>query len=300
MESLLELFCHVDDFCNSFLPTWQANLLNCGQRQRRRARRLSDSEVITILIAFHQSHYRDFKNFYLEQVQGNWRAEFPSLLSYNRFIEMLPQVLVPLFAYLRHCFGDCTGVSFIDSTALAVCHNRRIAAHKTFAAEAARGKTSVGWFFGFKLHLVVNDRGELLAITLTPGNVDDRVPVPTLLAQVKKLFGKLFGDKGYLSQALFEQVRQAFGVELVTRLKKRMKNQLMSLSDKLLLRKRAIIETIVDQLKNVSQIEHTRHRSPVGLLVNLVCGLIAYSHQPKKPSLWHDQQELLRALPALA
>jgi len=300
MDSLLERFCHVDDFCQNFLPAWQARLISEGTRTRRRARSLSESEVMTILVAFHQSHYRDFKTFYLAHVCQNWKGEFPRLVSYHRFVEWLPWVLVPLFAYRQHGFGDCTGVSFIDSTALCACHNRRIAGHKTFAQQARRGKSSVGWFFGFKLHLVVNDRGELLAITLTPGNVDDRVPVPPLLRQVKKLFGKLFGDKGYLSQALFEQVRQAFGVEWVTRLKKKMKNHLMSLSDKLLLRKRAIIETIVDQLKNVSQIEHTRHRSPVGLLVNLVCGLIAYCHQPKKPSLWHDQHELTRALPARA
>jgi Transposase DDE domain len=299
MPSVLELFCHVDDFCQSFLPAWQAHLLGCGARKRRRARSLSESEIMTILIAFHQSHYRDFKSFYTEHVCQYGQGEFPGLVSYNRFVECVPAVLIPLFAYLRHCFGTCTGVSFIDSTALSVCHNRRIAQHQTFAQEAARGKTSVDWFFGFKLHFLVNECGELLSIAFTPGNVDDRTPVTAMLRQVRNLFGKLFGDKGYLSQALFDQLRQLFGIELVTKLKKKMKNRLMSLTDKLLLRKRAIVESIVDQLKNLSQIEHTRHRSATGLLANLACGLIAYCHQPKKPSLWHDQDEVTRALPIL-
>jgi len=141
--------------------------------------------------------------------------------------------------------------------------------------------TSMGWFDGFKLHLVVTDQGELVAFCLTPGNVDDRKPVPQLAA---RLWGKLVGDRGYISQALFEELF-AEGVQLITPIRKNMKNRLMPLWDKLLLRKRSIIETINDQLKNISQIAHTRHRSVTNFLVNLLAGLLAYSHQPKKPSL---------------
>ncbi len=184
----------------------------------------------------------------------------------------------------------CTGISFIDSTALAVCKNPRIHSHKVFAGLAERGKTSTGWFFGFKLHLIFNDRGELLNLILTPGNVDDRKPVPKL---VRKLFGKVFGDKGYLSKALRDELFRTFSVQLVTGVRSNMKNVLMPLMDKILLRKRAIVETIIDQLKNISQIEHSRHRSPVNFLVNLLCGLIAYCRRPKKPSLG------LGTLPAL-
>ena len=280
--SLLELFCHVDDFCQTFLPLWQREQLASGVRQRQRARGLSLSEVMTLLILFHQSYYRTFKAFYTEHVLVHLRAEFPGLVSYSRFVELIPETLIPLCVYLRHCCGMCTGISFLDSTPLAVCHNRRIAQHKVFAGLAARGKTSVGWFFGFKLHLVFNDRGELLNIALTPGNVDDRKPVPKL---VRRLFGKLFADKGYISQPLFEELLTTFGLQLITKLKRTMHNRLMPLADKLLLRKRAIAETIIDQLKNISQIEHTRHRSPLNFLVNVLCGLIAYCHQPKKPSL---------------
>lgn len=280
--SLLNLFCHVDDFCRVFLARWEPALLAHAVQCRRRTRSLSLSEIMTILIHFHQSHYRDFKAFYTRYVQVHLRSEFPGLVSYPRFIEFIPSAVVPLCVYLRHCQGTCTGISFIDSTDLTVCHNRRIAHHKVFAQVAERGHTSTGWFFGFKVHVVFNDQGELLACTLTPGNVDDRKPVPQL---AQRLFGKLFGDKGYLSQKLREELRRTFKVELITKLRRNMKNQLMPLADRLLLRKRAIVETIIDQLKNISQIEHTRHRSLTSFLANLLCGLIAYCHQPKKPSL---------------
>ena len=280
--SILDLFCSVDDFWQQFAPQWQRGLLATGQRQRLRMATLHPSEIMTIVILFHQSPYRTFKAYYTEHVQGHLRAEFPHLVSYPRFVELMPTVLVPLTAYLHTQLGACTGLSFIDSTKLVVCHNARIHQHRVFAGRAARGKTSTGWFYGFELHLVVNDRGELVAFCLTPGNVDDRKPVPRL---ARRLFGKLFGDKGYLSQPLAEQLFVAQGLRLITKLRKNRRNQLLEWSDKVFLRQRAIIETIVDQLKNISQIEHSRHRSPINFLVNLVAGLVAYCHQPKKPSL---------------
>lgn len=294
MDSLLELFVHVDDFCQIFLPKLEQLLLNNGDIKRRRERSLSISEVMTILIHFHQSHYRNFKAYYCEHVVPHLRNEFPNLVSYTRFVDFIPSALLPLCAYFKQaCLGDCTGVSFIDSTSLDVCLNQRIASHKVFAGLAERGKTSTGWFFGFKLHLVINDRGELLNALLTPGNVDDRKPVPKL---VRKLFGKVFGDKGYISQPLYELLQQTFGVQLVTKLRSNSKNRLpMPFIDRILLRRRAIVESVIDQLKNISQIEHSRHRSVTNFLANLICGLIAYAHQPKKPSLG---REALVCLPA--
>ena len=288
--SVLELFCNVDDFMICFSPQMKAIQLAEG-KQRERAGQLCPSEVMTILIHFHQSHYRNFKAYYREHVQVHLTREFPHLVSYHRFVALIPSVLVPMLAYLCSRYGACTGISFIDSTSLEVCSPRRISQHRVFATDARRGKTSMGWFYGFKLHLAVNDRGELLACCLTPGNVDDRTPVPDM---VKHLRGKLFGDRGYISasltQLLFEQ-----GLHLMTRLRKNMKNHLMHLSDKLLLRKRAIIESIIDQLKNISQIEHSRHRSPVNFVVHLLAGLLAYSHQDKKPGLHLDERALLAA-----
>jgi len=283
MDSLLELFCDVDDFCQAFEPAWKQKLVTSGECRRQRERSLSLSEIMTIVIHFHQSQYRNFKAYYQEYVMKRLRSEFPNLVSYTRFVEFMPSALIPLSVFLRTvCFGDCSGISFIDSTSLDVCDNRRIAQHRVFDGFAARGKTSMGWFFGFKLHLVVNDRGEILNITLTPGNVDDRKPVPEL---VRNLFGKLVGDRGYISQPLFEELLNNFNIQFIVGIKSNMKNKLMPIFDKILLRKRAIIETIIDQLKNISQIEHSRHRSPINFLVNLVCGLIAYCRQPKKPSL---------------
>ncbi len=289
--SILDLFCSIDDFRQAFAPRWQQELLTSGGRHRRRAGVMHPSEIMTIVVAFPQSPSRTFKAFYTEQVQPHWRSEFPTLVSYERFVALLPTILVPLTAYLHTQLGSCTGLSFIDSTKLTVCHRARTRRNRVFAGRARLGKSSTGWFLGFKLHLVVNDRGELVAFCLTPGQVDDRAPVPRLTT---RLFGKLFGDKGYISQPLAEHLFTQQGLQLITHLRKNMHNRLLAWSDKILLRTRAIIETIHDHLKNGSQIEHTRHRSPTNFLVNLVAGLIAYCHQPKKPSLHLGP----RALPA--
>ena len=280
--SLLKLFCDVDDFCNASNDFWQTRSLGSGSGKKRGPKpALALSEVMTIIIHFHQSHYRHFKAYYTDHVGVYLRAEFPRLPSYNRFVELMPGALLPLCLYLQSRLAGPTGIAFIDSTPLPVCHNRRIQRHKLFAGLAARGKSSMGWFYGFKLHLVVNERGELVALYVTPGNVDDRKPVPHL---TKALWGKLFGDKGYISQALFDELF-AHGLQLITSIRKNMKPRLLPLMDKLLLRKRAIIETINDQLKNISQIAHTRHRSIDNFMVNLMAGLIAYTWQPRKPSL---------------
>ncbi|WRL44041.1 IS982 family transposase [Cyanobacterium aponinum UTEX 3222] len=247
-------------------------------------------KFLEMSISFHQNHYRNFKHFYLNHVQQFWHSAFPKPPSYNRFIEWIPSTIIPLCVYLKHCFGHCTGISFIDSSKIQVCHNRRISRNKVFQELAARGKTSVDWFFGFKLHLVVNELGEIINMKLTPGNVDgsevlrDAVRKP-VVELVQQLWGKIFGDKGYVSQKLASKLLEDFGIEFFAKRKRNMKNKLMRLHDKLLSRKRSIIENVNDQLKNVSQIEHSRHRSPVNFCANILCGLIAYCHKPKKPSL---------------
>ena len=217
------------------------------------------------------------------------RSEFPALVSYTRFVKLIPSALPAMCLYLRVRFGQRTGVAFIDSTPLSVCRNNRIGRHRVFAEVATRGKSSMGWFYSFKLHLIVNDQGELLAVQLTPGNTDDRKPVPQM---TKKLWGKLVGDRGHLSQVLFEQ-RFAQGLQLmaadrplpITPIRRTMQNRLVVLEKKLLTRKRFVIETIVDQLRNISQLEHTGHRSTSNRIVNLIAGLIACTWQAKQPSL---------------
>jgi hypothetical protein len=289
--SLVELFCLVDDFCREFEPQWEQFMLKHNLRQRRRRARLSLSEVMTLVIHFHQSGYRNFKAFLLVACPASLESGVSQPGKYSRFVRLMHQAFVPLMLFVWSQRGQCTAISFADSATLQVCHNRRIQRHKVFAGLAARGKSSMGWFYGFKLHLVVNEHGEILAFQLTPGNVDDRQPVPVLF---QDLFGKVFADKGYISKDLFEQLMPE--VQLITGLRKNMKNILMPLTDKLLLRRRAIIETIHDQLKNISQIEHSRHRSITNFLVNLLAGLLAYCFQPKKPSL-HLNTHALAALP---
>lgn len=281
MKNLVELFCDVDDFCQVFEPQWQTQLIEDGKRQRRRHSRMTLSEIMTIIIGFHMSHQRDFKNYYTGFLSQFYRNDFPELLSYTRFLEVMPSALVPLCAYFTHIKGKPTGIDFIDSTALKVCHNIRIPRHKVFDGVAQRGKGTMGWFYGFKLHLIVNHLGDIVSLKLTPGNVDDRKPVPEL---AKDLTDKLYGDKGYLSKVLYNELFES-GVELITTVRKNMKARVLAAFDKAMLAKRFIIETINDQLKNISQIEHSRHRSIHGFMLNLMGGLIAYCHKPEKPSL---------------
>jgi hypothetical protein len=277
------LFCNVDDFCQSFESEWKKQLLPSDEKTRNRTTRLSLAEIMTIIVSFHGSGFRHFKAFYDFLLRFK-RDEFPGLVSYNRFVQLMPRSLVPLCLYLNTRRGTVTGVQFIDSTAIAVCKTKRISRNKVFAEVGKIGKSSMGWFFGFKLHIIVNEVGELLAFKVTAGNVDDRAPVMDLTEHIT---GKLFGDKGYISQNLFEKLLKK-GLQLITHLRKKMKNKLMPLIDKLLLRKRSLIETINDQLKNISQIEHSRHRSIFNFMVNMLAGLIAYTHMEKKPKLNFD------------
>jgi hypothetical protein len=283
-QQITELFCTVDDFCkeyeaytrNHYLPEDTSTVFpKCA---------MSLSELMTIVIWFHLSDHRTFKWYYKNYVGSTLAAYFPHQLSYNRVVEVMSNLIGPLTLYLmKYGLGKCTGISFVDSTTLEVCHPRRIHSHKVFTGSAKRGKSSTGWFYGFKLHLVINDRGEILSCALTPGNITDN-NAKIMEHLTRNVFGRLFGDKGYLSKTLFTQLFQK-GITLVTKVKKNMKNKLLPLSDKLLLRKRAVIESVNDFLKNICQIEHSRHRSPKNFLVNLLSGLIAYSRLPKKPSL---------------
>lgn len=275
------LFCQIDDFCQAFAPIFDSYLLSNKIVKRKRKTRLCLSEIATIIVYFHCSGYRNFKDYYIKHVLKYCQSEFPNLVSYNRFVELMPSALMPLIFYLNTHKGEVTVISFIDSTRLPICSNNRANRNKVFEGLANWGKSSIGWFFGFKLHLIINDRGELLSFKITPGNVDDRVPVKDL---VKELFGKLYGDKGYISSALFEELFEE-GIKFITPLRKRMKNRLLPLIDKIMLRKRSLIETVNDQLKNISQISHSRHRSVLNFMVNIIAGLIAYTHQEKKPSL---------------
>lgn len=281
MDSLVELFCLIDDFCKEFEPLWKRHLLTQGQKKRWRGCSLSLSELMTLVVLFHQLRHRQFKLFYLDYVCRHLRAEFPHLPSYSRMIELMPRCAAPLAALFDVLKGCCTGLSIVDSTPLAVCDNLRIRRHRVFRGVAARGKSSTGWFYGFKLHFTINHRGELLSIKLTPGNVDDRKPVPSLCAA---LFGKLYGDKGYIGQWLRDKLRTD-GIDLITKVRKNMKPVTHDPFDQAILKRRSLIETVIDELKNLCQIEHTRHRSVANFMVNLMGGIVAYCLAPTKPRL---------------
>lgn len=280
---LIALFYLVDEFCKVFEPECVAHQIADEAKQRNRQGSLSLSEILTICIHFHQVRYRDFKTYYTKHVLRYSRRDFPGLVSYGRFVELMSGVQLPLLGLLTSLLGRGGIANFVDSTTLKVCHNRRIRRHRVFKGLAARDKTSMGWFYGFKLHLIVNESGEIVSFLITPGNTSDN-NIPLLEKLSEKLQGKLYGDRGYISKDLFASLLKR-GVQLITGIKKRMKNYLMPLWGKLMLRGRSIIETINDQLKNIAQVDHTRHRSPKNFLTNVLSALIAYQLQPKKPKL---------------
>lgn len=289
-DKITEIFCSIDDFCNEFEPALAQRSLSNGRKQRNRTFKMSNSEVLTITVLFHLSGQRTFKHFYLHYVQTHLQKEFPNTVSYNRFVELMQSNILPLTIYLKtRCMGECTGISFVDSTPLRACKNKRIRNNKVFKGIANIGKSTMGWFYGFKLHIAVNDKGELLDFAVTQANVDDRTPLKSDNF-LKKVFGSLYADKGYISKELaallFDQ-----GLHLVTGIRNNMKNVLMTMRDKILLRKRSVIETINDQLKNICQAEHSRHRSFGNFLTNLMASLIAYSFQEKKPAIKFERQE---------
>ena len=293
---ITRIFCDVDDFCQQ----WEIHCSSQKQlpsvfKNKRNFSRMSISEIMTIVIAFHGSGFRTFKDFYTRFMMIYGRRAFPKLVSYNRFVELMPWALMMLCCFLNTRKGEITGISFIDSTPLEVCCPPRAHCHKVFEGLVNWGKNSTGWKYGFKLHLIINDKGELLAFKLTPANVDDRKPV---LEMTEGLWGKLFGDRGYISSDLFEKLYEK-GLQLVNKPRKNMKNKLVKLMDKILLRKRALIESVNDQLKNICQIEHSRHRSIWNFLVNLFSGLIAYTYLEKKPSLDLEAKGLPALPPAI-
>lgn len=290
-DKVTELFCMADDFCKFFDAMMKKYTLKSdNKRAYHRDSTMSKSEIMLIMILFHDSGYRCLKHFYVEKVCKHLRHLFPKVVSYNRFVELEKQVAVPLALFIKKVLlGKCTGISFVDSTPLRVCRNQRIHIHKVFKGIAQRGKCSMGWFFGFKLHLICNEKGEVLNFIITPGDVDDRKQLE-YKAFVEFIYGKLVGDKGYIGKNLFQRIF-VDGIQLITKLKSNMKGALMSVSDKLLLRKRAIIETVNDELKNIAQVEHSRHRSFENFIVNMLGAIAAYCVFPKKPCI-HVQRTL--------
>lgn len=267
-------------FATLFFPQWEALQIGEGKSWDRGPEcGLSESEIMTIVVLYHASRYRYFKNFYNGVVRAFLKSAFPGLPTYERFIALKPRILVPLTLYFASKSGQKTGLYYVDSTALAVCNNKRIARHKVFEGLAARGKTSMGWFFGFKLHLVFNHINEIVAVKITAGNVSDAVPVPSL---VKGLTGKLFGDKGYIGKKLADLLLRQ-GLALMTRVRKNMKSLPIHIEDKLLLNARNMAETIIGHIKAFSSLNIPKHRSPINAFIHTIAAIIAYQINPIQP-----------------
>lgn len=281
-DQLVERFCEFDDFCKSIRNEWEAYRLTNGQSAGRRhgpEAGLCDSEIMTVLVLYHSSRFKNFKTFYNSMVLSLLRKYFPKAPCYERFITLTKSVWALLALFLASRMGERADIYYIDSTPLSVCHNRRIAKHRVFAGLAARGKTSMGWFFGFKLHLVFNHQRQIVALKLTPGNVSDTAPVPAL---TKDLVGKLFGDKGYIGQKLAHELLQR-GLALMTRVRRNMKSLPVSFLDKALLNGRGIAETIIGHVKEFSSLRLPKHRSVFNAFTHITVAIISYQLNPLPP-----------------
>lgn len=279
-KDITEIFCFIDDFAKLYEQNEKKRLLP-SNRQRYRETSMSLGELLTIMVIFHTSYAKNFKYFYKSYIEHFYSQDFPNAVSYNRFVELISRLFIPLNVLLHLLYGEETGIYFIDSTTIKACHNKRRYRNKVFAGLAKSSKSSMGYFYGFKLHTIINHKGEFMALKMTRGNVDDRTPVPELS---RGLTGVMAADKGYIRQNLFIELYEQ-GLKMISGIKKNMKNKLIDLSEKILLRKRSIIETVFDYLKNKMEIEHTRHRSFINAFVHIISTLVAYSLKKHKPSI---------------
>jgi len=283
---LVKLYCQIDEFCKKFIPIWQRNLIESNKHKKIRKQRkdsLDYGEIMTILILYNSSSYSCFKYFYLDFALKNLKEFFPNMPCYDRFTILQKKAFIPLLSFLLHICRKSkrTGLYYIDSTYMEVCRNQRIYRHKTFKNIAKRGKTSVGWFFGFKLHIVINQMGEILNLNVTKGNISDSKAAKSI---AQNLIGKLFGDKGYLGQELKNDLLKN-GLELFTRVRKNMKQKFISRINQFLLSKRGVVETVIGQFKTRYNMISTRYRTPANYFMNIISAVTAYQLNPRKPRI---------------
>nr|WP_230679900.1 IS982 family transposase [Pontibacter sp. 172403-2] len=276
---VVEVFCFLDDFCKEVAAYFATHPLPAALHPRSCAGRkpsLSESEVLTILVLYHLSGFKCFEYFYQRLILRELHSYFPGAVSYTQFLSLARQACFHalLLAQYRCSLSARTGHYYIDSKKLPVCDNGRIHQHHVFDGIAQRGKSSTGWFFGLKLHLVTNEHKQLVWFLVTPANIADNNK-QVLSYMLSGLKGKCYGDKGYLTAMLEELLEKE--LHLVSKIRKNMKNILLSLHDKLNLMKRGTIEAVNDILMSVCDINHTRHRNPLNALVHILSGLTAYT-----------------------
>ena len=281
LEDITLLVCFVDDFCKECAKRSNDYLIETGQKMRKptRVSGLEMSEIITIILLFYRSNMMNFKAFY-KYLELQHKRDFPKMPTYERFCA-IKQKAIPMLLYIFKCIlSEGQSEAYIDSTALRVSHNKRTKSHKVFKGIAEVGKSTMGWFYGFKLHLVIDLHGNIINAKLTKGNCDDRSPVEDLLQEFQ---GVIYGDKGYISQDLFNRLWNN-GIKLVTGVKSNMKNKLMILKEKILLKKRSLIESVFSVLKR-NGLEHSRHRSVHGFILHILGSLVSYQLNRKKPEI---------------
>lgn len=283
---LVEIFYHIDEFCKAFEEIVRIEEKNEIKKRKPRRDLMSLSEIMTICVYYHYSGYKNFKEYYTRLVQQSMKHEFSKVVSYNRFVELKANANIPLYIFLKiYCETRAhAGIFYIDSCALKVCNNKRISSHKVFAEFAQRGQTSMGWFYGFKVHLITDPMGQIINFYVTAGNVTDNNH--NLLEKLtQNIFGKIFGDKGYLLNQSFYQKLYNKGIIFITKVRKNMKNRLLGFIDKIFLKKRGVIESSIGILKQSFNLEHSRHRSPRNFVSYVLSTLIAYCFKPSKPSI---------------
>jgi hypothetical protein len=284
---LTEIFIVCDDFCQEFE---HYSLSQCYEQPARKERQMSQSEMMSILIFYHHSGMKCFKYYYEQIILKLLRSYWKKPYAYEAFVAQMPRVNLLLFAFLSACrLATTTPANYIDSTKLVVAHNRRKQKNKTFQGLARTGKTSTGWFFGFKLHAIINQQGQLVVFGITPANVADNNQ--NLLNQLtQRLKGFLYGDKGYLT-ALAEKFKER-GLELITKYRRTRGLQPLSYQKYYYLQHRGLIETVFDCLKNLCNLDHTRHRSPVNFFVNIWSALLAYTFFDEFPAITPFRERL--------
>lgn len=274
-HELTTVFCQIDDFSNELAEYEKHQFLGNALHKRGPENKLALSEVMTLLVGFQMMRFRNFKAFY-KFAQEHWKAYFPHFVSYQRMVELIKIALGPLTLFTQLYSGRRTGIYYIDSSPLSVCFIKRQRRHKTFDEVAKFGKTSIGWFFGLKLHLVINDKGEIIAFKVTQGNRNDAVEGISLL---KVLQGLAFGDKGYIGKKIFDELLST-GLKLITRKRKNMDQVKLNGYEQQLLDQRNLIETVINHLKHHYQVWHTRHRSIINAMTHLVAAIAAYIIEP--------------------
>ncbi len=280
-HELIPIFIETDNFCKEFLPELEKLLIEAGHSGKPRGPKacLLESEIMSILLLYQRAGFKTFKAFY--RILRSWLSiYFPGMPSYQRFIELQSRILIPLLVYSKYVSGEQTGVYYIDASKISVCNNKRAKRHKTFVKVAKFGKTTMGWFYGLKIHLVTNNLKQIMGFCITSGNTHDTKPVPSL---TNILTGKLIGDRGYISSKLRKTLASK-GLEIITAPRKNMKNFFINATNKALLKSRYMIETTIGKIKSFLPATFSCHRSPINAYISIICAMINYNFSLNLPT----------------